>query len=157
MILLCQLSPPHIQSWGGSFSCETGSLYVKTEFLKAIHHSVYCVLAQLLERAQVSKFRLFSWLIAQANVLARQRTWQQALQLIPVINCPKSIGRVLAKVTKLTAPHPQPLHSNPTSLFNSTHPSSKTESSPPPLNPSKDTTAEVSSPQPCYTPQEAPH
>lgn len=100
----------YTQRWGGSFSCETGSLYVKTEFSKAIHHSVSCVLAQWLERAQFSKFRFFSWLIAQANVLARQHTWQQALQLFPVINCPKSICRVLVKVTKLTPPHPQPLH-----------------------------------------------
>lgn len=115
------------------------------------NHSVYCVWAQWLERAQVSKFR-FSHGLAQANVLPRQYTWQQALQLFPVIDSPKSICRVyLTKATKLTLLHPQSLHSNPTWLFNSTHPSSNIESPPPPPQPLETTTEEVSSSQPCYT------
>lgn len=78
----------------------------ETEFSKAKPFCL-CVLAQLLESTRTLNLD-FSHGLAQANVLPRPYTWQQALQLLPSINRPKSTCRVLTKVTKLTPPHPNP-------------------------------------------------
>lgn len=63
MILLCQLSFPCTHRVEQVLSSVKLDLFVcqKLNFQRP-NHSVYCFLAQLLERAQVSKFRFFPWL-----------------------------------------------------------------------------------------------
>lgn len=57
----------------------------------------------------------FSHGLTQANVLPMQHAWQQALQLCPVVKCPRLFSRPWLQVTKLT-PHPQPPPAPPSLL-----------------------------------------
>lgn len=158
MILICHFFSTHThKSWGVSFSCEIGSLYVKTQILKG--QTTLSTVSWLSGWKELRCLNLdFSHGLAQANVLSMQCAWQQALQRFPDTDCPESIHWVLVTTTKLTPPHPQTPHSNPT-LPSSPPPIPFCRWGPlplPPTHPEKDHCRSFFLSL-CHTSQEGPH